>query len=189
MSQFVRAYVVAQALEFVRNRCPAGARGQIEGAISEQLKSTLVGAPLFGWTPRSHLVEVLNAVAAATPPESRHERLVECGSYIGERTTNEFGALAFALLTPELFVKKVPRFWQREHRDGARWELEQSAGSGSARLSLSGVAGYDQIAVVWLGWMSWVVTRMPLGGVSLTQAGWGPAAPGPDAVTYELRWS
>jgi hypothetical protein len=190
MTEMVRGYLVAQALEFVRSRCSPAVKDRVDALLSSQFRAGIGGLTPGGWFPRRHMAEVLSALAQATPEDARFEQLVQCGQFINQRTTNEFVALVYGILTPELFVKRVPRFWQREHQGEARCELSPTdGGSGLSRLELVGVEGYDHIGVVWLGWMKGALSQMRSGGVDLTQTGWTPGTPAPRAIHYELRWS
>ena len=189
-SEMVRSYIVSQALEFGTSKCSPAVRKHLENGASEQLRASLAYRSPSDWCPREHLVEVLTAVAELDARNARQEQLVACGQYINERSANAISSLLMGILTPALFVKKLPRFWQREHRGSARLELERSEGAVElVRFRLSGVAGYDHIALVWLGWMKSALTQMGHPGASITQRGWTATSPGPDEVHYELRWS
>ena len=189
-TDMVRGYLVAQALEFVRTRCGTSEREGVEAQLSGQFRSAAAALTPAGWFPRRHMAEVLNAIGAVMTEDTRYERLLACGQFINQRTTNDFTSLVYGILTPELFVRRVPRFWQHEHQGGARFELDAAGTSaGLARLELSGVEGYDHIGVVWLGWMQGALAQMRSGGVTLTQSGWTPTASSPAKIQYELRWS
>lgn len=188
-TDMVRGYLVAQALEFVRTRCGAAERERIEAQLSGQFRSAASALTPSGWFPRRFMAEVLHAIGAATPEETRYDQLLACGQFINQRTTNDFTVLVYGILTPELFVRRVPRFWQREHQGAARCELDPGSSAGLTRLELSGVEGYDNIGVVWLGWMQGALAQMRSGGVTLTQSGWTAASPAPGKIQYELRWS
>jgi hypothetical protein len=186
----VRSYIVSQALEFGTSQCTPAVRKHLENGASEQLRASLGYQSPSDWCPREHLVEVLTAVAELDGRNARQEQLVACGQYINERSANAFTNLLMGILTPALFVKKLPRFWQREHRGAARLELDRSEEPGSVvRFRLNGVAGYDHIALVWLGWMQSSLRQMGHPEANITQQGWTPTVPGPAAVLYELRWS
>jgi hypothetical protein len=186
----VRGYLVTQTLEFVQTRCTLSQRERVEAGLSKDFRAALGGLTPGGWFPREHMAEALSALATTTSEDARYELFVACGQFISQRTTNEYTSLMFGILTPELFVKKVPRFWQRDHQGGARLELDTAGTTpGIARLELTGVEGYDHIGVVWLGWMKGALAQMHSAGVDLRQNGWSPAEPAPSSVQYEVRWS
>jgi hypothetical protein len=174
----------------VRSHCTPAARDRIDAQLSSQFRSALTNLTPAGWSPRRHMGEILNALAStAGSEEARYQQLCACGEYINQRTTNEFTALVYGILTPELFVKKLPRFWQREHQGEARCVLDTGAEPGRASFTLVGVEGYDHIGVMWLGWMKGALGQMRSAGATLTQDGWSPGSPAPQAIRYEMSWS
>jgi len=103
---------------------------------------------------------------------------------------DEYSRLLMQVMTPEIFLKKLPRFWSRDHQESGAFELEPIAsGVREARITLRGVKHYDHAAIVWLGFIQGVLVQLGAPGLSVAQRGWSWDSPGPQDVTYEVKWS
>jgi hypothetical protein len=94
------------------------------------------------------------------------------------------------LMTPELFLKKLPRFWARDHKGSGAFELEPvMAGSRGARFVLRSVKHYDHGAILWMGFIQGMLVQLGASGLVVGQQGWSWENPGPQDVAYEVKWS
>jgi hypothetical protein len=187
MTELVRGYLIAQTLEFVRSKSTSRLGEELESRLSQDFRSALATLAPAGWVPREYLVELLNLLAASAKSEAeRAEFLSDCGRFLNERTQNEYSALLNGILTPALLAKKLPRFFQREHRGSARLELEGDAGPERARLCLVGVSGYAHVDELWRGYMAAAFRHVHPGDVEVAQKS-SDADRG--TVVYEVSWS
>jgi hypothetical protein len=185
----VRTEAVARTLEFIRKHFDKVLREVPETALLGDLDAAANAVEPDDWCPREQLIDLFRAIAELSSDDNdAQDKLVGCGRFIAESATDDFTRLLWSILTPGLFVKKLPRLWQREHRGSGLIEVRGAEPAG-AELELVDIAGYDHIGVVWLGWMQWVLEQLGPAQVRITQLGWTRSAPGPERVTYTVRWS
>lgn len=93
------------------------------------------------------------------------------------------------IMTPILFAKKIPDFFRRDHTVG-RFEADTSrADQALITLRLTDVAGFDHIGIVAIGWIRFGMAALGKKNVTITQRGWTLAAPAPQDIEYEIRWT
>lgn len=185
----IRGHVLEQTARFYRASYDPVTISRIEGELSIELKAALEAMSSAGWYPRRYQVELLNALAAVRgPSDATYGDLVRCGAALAE-PSNSFTSLLLHLMTPELFVRKLPRFWARDHKSSGAFEIEPAGDGRGARVRLRGVKHYDHGAVLWLGFLQGVLERVGAAGASVRQEGWSWSSPGPEDVAYEVRWS
>lgn len=188
-AQHVRGYWLALSAEFVRHHFEPAQRERMEGAFSAPLRKALAGLAFGDWVPREHQVELFRAIVAASANEAEAlTRLSACGEFVERRAVNKVSGLLFGILTPTLLLKKLPRFWERDHGHG-RCQVEPSATGASATILLSDIAGYDHVGAVWLGWLRAALGSAGAREVRASQRGWSPASPAPERISYEVSWS
>jgi hypothetical protein len=183
----VRAYWVAQGGEFLRHHFEADVRAKIEHAFSSELNSALTGRSMSDWVARAHLVELLEATAKARGGFEAASDLAAYGEFIQRRASNRFGDLLTKILTPELLLRKLPLFWQRDFGLPGNCVVDACAVS-SARFQLEGVADFPHIGPVWLGWMRAALGSVQARSVDVKQSGWSVAKPSVARVEYEVSW-
>jgi len=186
----IRGHVLGHTAEFYRSRYDQGTAARIDGELSIELKLMLDSVSRAEWYPRRHLIEMLNAITMVRGAnEGTYADFVRCGSTLAD-TKDEFAKMLMQVMTPELFLKKLHRFWTRDHQDSGAFELEPvTPGDRSARLKLRSVKHYDHCAILWMGFMQGVLGQLGLAGVSVIQQGWSWENPGPQDIAYEVKWS
>jgi hypothetical protein len=184
----IRGHVIAHTVRFARTHLDATASLRLQTQLSGELKGVLGEIVPAHWYPRRHQVELLRALGEVCGgADAAYVDLVLCGSSLAA-VDNPFMSLLLRVMTPDLFVTKLPLFWQRDHQSSGVMTLKSLEGN-RGRLVVSDIAGYDHAAVLWLGWIKQVLSRLSAGGAEVDQAGWTSAHPGPHEVTYEMSWS
>jgi hypothetical protein len=185
----IRGHVIQHTIKFFRNECEQDLGLRIEAALPLDLRTQLRDIAPAAWYPRRYEVELLQAIAHVHGNEaSARNDLLRCGASMAVGN-NDFMKLLMRVLTPELFVKKLPSFWTRDHQDSAGYLVDQVDVSGQrATLRLCGVGGYAHSAVLWHGWMQQVFREMGA-NCEVRQQGWSWSQPAPDEIKYEVKWS
>jgi hypothetical protein len=186
----IRGHVIEHTAKFFRVECEPALALRIDSALPLELRVALREISSAGWYPRRYEVALLQAVAEAHGDEAGTRRdLLRCGASMAVGG-NEFMKLLMKVLTPELFLKKAPRFWTRDHQDDAGYQLDRIDPVGrTASLRLRGVSGYTHSGLVWLGWIQGVFAEMCQAGWEINQQGWTWSNPAPDEIVYEVKWS
>ena len=184
----VRAYWVAQGGEFLRHHFEPETRSKIELGFSSELGTALNGHGMSDWIARSHLVELLEATAAARGGLESFSDLSAYGEFVERRATNRFCELLTKILTPELLLRKLPLFWRRDHGLFGACVVDVCT-PGSARFHLDGVSDFPHIGVVWLGWVRASLVSVGARSVELRQSGWTAAKPAAARIEFEVSWS
>jgi hypothetical protein len=184
----IRGHVIAHTARFVRNHLDATGSRRLSTQLSDELKVVLDDIVPAYWYPRRHQVELLCALGETRGgAEAAYGDLLLCGSAMAA-VDNPFMSLLMRVMTPDLFVTKLPLFWQRDHQSSGAMTVS-SSGRKHGRLVVSDIAGYDHAAVVWLGWIKQVLSGLSAGKAEVDQIGWTAARPGPNEVIYEMSWS
>jgi len=186
----IRGHVILSTLAFLRLHSEAAQR-PYEADISLELRQALEGVKAAGWYPRQHHTGLLSALTAgkARDEAAIYAALLECGASLAA-PDNQFSRLLMKVMTPELFLKKLPKFWSRDHQHGGQLELEAlDEANARGKIRLSGVAGYNHAAIVWLGFVKGVLDELTGGDSAVQQTGWSYTSPGPNDVFYEVHWS
>lgn len=191
MEPMIRGYSVKQQLTFLETQYEPAVSQRLLELVPSEVRSDLKAAKPAEWYPRQHSVSILRAIAAngGKNEQAVQSDLLRCGTYIATEATNTFLKLLMKILTPTLFAKKIPEFWQRDMR-GGRFEADTSeAASGRIQLRLCDIEGFDHIGIVSMGWITFGMAAMGKSDVKLTQKGWSLATPGANKIEYELTWS
>jgi len=186
----IRGHVLDHAARFYRSSYDHSTAARVDGELSVELKSVLDSVSRAEWYPRRYLVEMLNAFAMVRgTSDATYSDFVACGSALAD-ANNDFAKLLMRVMTPELFLRKLPRFWSRDHKGGA-FELAPATPGEQrvARVMLRSVKHYDHGAILWLGFIQGVLSQLGATQLAITQQGWSWDSPGPQDVTYEVRWS
>jgi hypothetical protein len=190
MTPMIRGYSVKQQAHFLQTQYDPSIRDQLLGNVPEEVRRALPQLKPAEWYPRSYSVSLLRAIASANRDERAvYDDLVRCGTFIATEATNTFLKLLMKVLTPTLFAKKIPEFWQRDQQ-GGRFEVDVSrADSGRIGMKLCDIEGFDHIAIVSIGWIAFGMDAIGKRNVQVKQQGWSLSAPGPREVEYEVTWS
>ncbi|MEM6731409.1 MAG: hypothetical protein AAF658_07620, partial [Myxococcota bacterium] len=113
-----KGFVIADTYAYIRDRLPEEKDAILAGIRPETL-AVLENPKKDDWYPRSVLAEVINAmVSPLEDPKARVERMEDAGRHAAEQATNTFLRLLFKVLSPKLFCRKFPDFFDKYHRGG-----------------------------------------------------------------------
>ena len=184
----VRGYVILDSAAYFRSRSETTQR-RFDEELPLPLRMAFDAIKPNDFYPRRHHAELLAAVARGRHGDNAlYNDLLQCGAQLAV-PDNYFSKLLLQVLTPQLFVQKLPKLWNRDHRDEGRLELESiDLQTSSAKLRLAGVAGYTHGAVVWLGWIKQVLVELACSRAEVLQSGWTWTSPEPSDISYEVRW-
>jgi hypothetical protein len=186
-----RGYLIERVFSFIDSHYDAESAQTILTSIPNEhadLRPHLKGAE---WYSRAHLVEILRAIVRfSSDEETAYRDLKECGRFMSNEATNTYLKLLLKILTPALFAKKIPSFWERDNRDGGNFDpKETKVSDGHMRLKMVGVEGFDHVAPVSAGFCSFVLNAMGKKNIDVQQNGWSLATPCPESYVLELTWS
>jgi hypothetical protein len=185
----IRGHVLEHTARYYRLSFDHVAAARIDGELSIEVKSALETLAPAEWYPRRYLVEMLKAfVAVRGSGDTTYGDILRCGSALAE-PNNDFLRLLMKVMTPEIFLKKMPRFWARDHRASGTVEIEPLDGPRAMRVRLRGVKQYDHGAILWMGFMHGVLKQLGTSTPIVRQEGWSWASPDPQDVAFEVRWS
>ena len=187
----IRGYVLTQSLTFIESGYfDAQQSSQIMKALPAEVLRALPEIQPQQWYPRDLQIAMHRAIASVRNTEADiYNDFVAYGGWVCREATNTFLRLFLRLLTPTLFAKKIPNFWQRDHRGSGHFEVDlQRADQGVVQLRLLGAGGFDHIAIPGIGFITHVLKAMGKADVRMTQQGWSLATPAPNEVSYEITW-
>ena len=186
----IRGHVIIHTASFLRTQSDHSRSQAIESELSAPVRSALEHLAPAKWYPRQFQVELLNALAAVRGHgDATYGELMRCGAGM-VAVDNEFFRLLMKVLTPELFIKKLAKFWQRDHRHSGSFELKSLEGGGvGGRLQMRDVAGYDHAAILWLGWLKRMLEVISGRHSEVRQSGWSWSNPAPSEIIYEVKWA
>ena len=191
MEPMIRGYSVKQQLNFLQTQYDPAVSEQLLGQIPAEVRMGLTDVQPAQWYPRQYSVEILRAIASHRGDDEQavKEDLVRCGTFIATEASNTFLKILMKMLTPTLFAKKIPDFWRRDQK-GGRFEVDTSnAKEGNLMLELCDVKGFDHIGLIGIGWISFGLKAMGKDDVVVSQTGWELGNPGPEKISYDVRWS
>ena len=184
----VRGYIVSKASAYLKSIVGEAEARRIFESLSPQLASAIGQAKPAEWMPAAYSSEILRAIVATTKGDEAKARdeLVKCGRYIANEATNTFLRLLMRVLTPALFAKKLPGFWERDSTAG-RYEVDVTEEKITCRLS--DMQAFDHIAPIGLGYVSFALESM---GKTITRSelhGWSLGNPNASEAMFELYWA
>jgi len=187
----IRGYSVKQQLRFLETQYDPIVSQRLIGTIPEDIRVAMADMKPAEWYPRRYSVAVLRAIASHRGNDERavYDDLVRCGTFIATEASNTFLKILMKMLTPALFAKKIPEFWQRDQK-GGHFEIDTGkAKEGHLHLKLCDVEGFDHIALLSIGWISFGLKAMGKDDAVVKQHGWSLSSPGPKDISYEVTWS
>lgn len=188
----LRGYTIKRTVTFLESGYfPAEVQRKIMEELPPEVKAALPQVQPAEWYPRTHLIPMLKGIVSVKNDDAgSYQDLVAYGSFVAAEATNTFLKLLMKILTPTLFAKKVPEFWQRDHQGSGRFEVDvQRADEGRIGMRLVGADGFDHICVAAIGFISFGLKSMGKRDVRVVQKGWSIATPSPHECSYEATWS
>lgn len=188
--QEIRGYSVARQAAFIDEHFAPEVAKQVKESLPDDVREAIPELKAAEWYPRSYSVEILKAIAGAEDAgeEETYRRMVECGKFISSEATSTFLRLLLKILTPTMFAKKVPTFWERDMR-GGHFELDvSSARERRIGMKLVDVEGFDHIGAVSAGFIEFGMQAVGEPEAKVLQKGWSKDSPAPAEIEYEITW-
>jgi hypothetical protein len=182
--------MLASPLTFIDEAYDEATRAAILGRLPPATREAVRSAKEVEWYPRHQLIAIYRALAEHHRDTDGKvaEAFTRMGKASAERAIATFLALVMKVMTVELFARKVPEIWIRDHR-GGRLEVDTSNLANKHLIyRLLDVKGYEYIGAALPGFQSVVLTALGCKDLT-TECDWKVADPGPETVTCHFRWS
>ncbi|HLU65334.1 MAG TPA: hypothetical protein VKZ63_03635, partial [Kofleriaceae bacterium] len=99
-----------------------------------------------------------------------------------------FFRVLLKIMTPSLFAKKLPSFWERDQK-GGRFECDVSkVDDRQIQLRLVDVADYDYIGPVSVGFLEFAFNAMGKRGFKVVMPGYSLAQPAQRDIDFHVTW-
>jgi hypothetical protein len=186
--QQCRSYLITHTATFIRDRISKDEWARTQAELSPELRKLLGEAKPAEWCPVSLLNEVNRQVAdklAQNDDDRAREALYLCGKFIAGEATNTFLKILLKMLTPALFVKKLPDIFKRDF-SGARMTTQISEGKMSG--SIHEAPNFNHLAVTSAGFVSVALENMGKTVDSYKVSNWSLKEPDRDGAAFELTW-
>ena len=183
----LRGYLLERANNFIDAHFPAPEAARIKEGFPVSLRDALSSLKPAQWYPREHCIAMHRAIAEGAGRENAYETLVSLGEFMATEATNTYLRLLLRLMTPPLFCKNVPKFWQRDHSAG-EFSLEKvDSDAKRIEMRLHDVAGFDHVGPGSVGFLRF--GRRAVGAqAQFEQIGWSLDNPGPAEIRYRVTW-
>jgi hypothetical protein len=187
VSEKIRGYVFLSAAKYLEEVAGKGKWDQISERFSPQVKQALKETTTTNWCAIDAVAEVYRAIAALSEGNEAQARdaLIDCGSQTMYEASNTFFRLIMKVLTPGLFMKKMPDFWKR---DCSRGTIQVEMHENMLRNTLSGIGGFDHIAPIALGYVKFALEGMGKTIVKTELYDWSLKTPGPESFSFLVQW-
>ena len=184
----IRGYSLRRTAAFIDVHFDPDTAARVKRDIRDSLELAATVKPAE-WYPRRHSAAMFRAIATAKQdPTDIYRDLVACGTYICAEATNTFFRVLLKIMTPALFAKKLPSFWNRDHQGGGYEYDISDVDNKVLALRLVNVADYDHIAPVAVGFCEFVLSTMGKRGVRIVESNWSIDAPAPADVDFRVTW-
>jgi hypothetical protein len=184
----LRGYLLQRATNYIEHHFSPQQVATIKAGYPESLRSALAQMKPAEWYPREHCIVLHRAIADTAGPADAYEALVGLGEFMATEATNTYLQLVMRLITPSLFCKKVPKFWQRDHSAG---EFAVESADGDAKrieMRLSGVEKFDHVGASAVGFLRFGMKAVGA-TAQIEQIGWSVQNPAPAEIQYKVTWS
>lgn len=186
----VRNYTVSACTAYLREITGEQEARRILDGLSPEARQTIATASNAGaaWCPVGVLSELLSAVADQGKGDEDRTRdvLIKCGQFMAHEATNSFLRILMRMLTPTLFVKKIPDIWRRDCSHGTLIPV-----LGEQKLSCRVVEtdGFLHAPCTVAGFLSFALGTMGKSIEKTTVQGWSLKTPNPAEGQIELHWT
>jgi hypothetical protein len=185
----VRGYIIASPLTYLDEAYSDAARSAVRSRLPAETRELLRQVNEVEWYSRVHAVNVYTAIAQYHRENDGNvqEALYTMGKGVATKAVGTFLKLVMRIMTVELFARKVPDIWLRDHR-GGRLEVDTSdLANNHIVYRLSDVAGYNYIGGALAGFQAAALTAIGCKDLEY-ESDWTIENPGPENVTCHFRW-
>lgn len=185
-----RGYLIAHSGSYLREKAGKAEWQRIEGQLSPELKRLLEGkVEHAGWYPISLLNELtrhLTATVGRGDDETAREALYQCGRYVAAEATNTFLKIFLKVLTPSVFVRKLPDVFRRDFTAG---RLESELNGKTLTCRYYDLTELEHIAALGPGFAATALEAMGKKVKGVVLHDWSLEAPSVDGARFELTWA
>lgn len=185
----VRGYMVLSPLTHVRETYGGSELADIEARIPDDIRKALPAVTDVGWYPRSYTVAIHRALAGHVRAKGENvtAAMFAMGHAIATRALETFLKLVIKVMTPEVFARKVPDVWLRDHKGGVLLTDLDDIANRHLVFRLKDVGGYDFIGGALPGFHTATLTALGCKNLRY-ECDWTLESPGPDNVTCHFYW-
>lgn len=187
--RLTKGFNVEQTLTFIDTHFSAAVRDQIVAQLSPDIRDKLSRVRAGNWYPIGDLVALLDAMAHIAATEAEADRTSRAlGRHLSDAATGTFMRLLLKVMTPPVFLKKMPDIWPRMFSFGT-FDVDPSGFKEKrASMIMRGVDGFEHVAPVSAGWIEGVHAAMGCGGVDVRYTRL-ETEPDGSAFRFEVKWS
>jgi hypothetical protein len=141
-----------------------------------------------GWYPITHVSELTRAVASnvgMNENDRARDALFTCGKYVAAEAANTFLKMLLKMLSPGLFVKKLPDIFRRDFSAG---RLTAELSGRRIRCRHYDLHGFHHIGVLSAGFMATALEGMGKTIENLEFFDWGLDQPYVDGTGFDVTW-
>ncbi len=187
--RLTKGFNLEQTITFIDTHYSAQVRDRIIEQLPRDVRDKLPRVRTGNWYPIGDLVAFLRAMASVAPADDEAERTSRAlGRHLSDAATGTFMRLLLKVMTPPVFLKKVPDIWPRMFSFGT-FEVDPAGFKEKrATMIMRGVDGFEHVAPVSAGWIEGVFEAMGCGGVDVR---YEPleTEPGGGAFRFGVQWS
>lgn len=185
----VRGYIVTNSINFLRDNLPADEWKRVSTDWSPDLRR-LVGSDVkpADWYPVALMTEINRSIATTLgkgEDEGAREALYKCGKFVATEATNTFLKLLMKMLTPNIFIKKLPDVFKR---DFTRGRLVAGLNGQTLTCSYYDLEGYDHIVVTASGFAAMALEAMGKTIESVKVNNWSLRTPYVEGASFDMTW-
>lgn len=187
----VRGYIILAPAGFIEHAYDAPTRNAIFDLVAPETRDLLPRLKDIEWYPREHEVNIYRALATyhqRTGETAVRAAFFALGKATATRAMDSFLKLVMNVMTPQLYARKVPDVWRRDHKCGALEVDDSDIAANHLVFRFSDMTGYDYMGLGIEGFQSTALVAIGCKDVTC-DCDWSFANPGPETVTAHFRWS
>jgi hypothetical protein len=185
----VRGYMVLNAASFLKKQLGEREAKAVFDTFPADVRAAIDTAKPADWVPISAFSHITRAIASrAKGDEAKaQDLLVTCGLYMAEEASNTFLKLLLRMITPGLFIKKIPDIWSRDCSRGKLVPDELT--SDRLVVRTMDMEGFDHVVCTAAGFVTFVLKTMGKSVQKTTIHGWSLNNPCQSGAAFEISWT
>lgn len=187
----VRGYLISSPAKFIEQHYAGAEKQAILDRVPAETKELVPQLKDIEWYSRDHEVNYYRALVLfhyERGGEAEMKKSMYKVTYeLAEVAMGTFLRLLMKLMTPSLFVSKLPTIWERDHRSGKLAADGADLANKHLVITLSDVAGYDYLGPGLEGFMAAPLSSMGCKNIRY-EGDWTIEDPGPERFTGHFWW-